>query len=421
VTRATGGVSGASPAGHPELPDGARVRVASEQHAVRERTADAGLGSDLLDRTERLVGVPSLSGEEATLADLLEGELRAASHLRVFRIGDNLVARTELGRPERVVLAGHLDTVPGAQGVRREPDRVVGLGAADMKGGLAVLWWLAAVSTAPSVDATFVFYTCEEVSHERSGLEEVYRTRPELLAGDVALLLEPTAAVVEAGCQGVLHLEVVLAGRRAHTARPWTGVNAIHRLAPLLAAISNRPTREVPLDGCTYREALEAVDVSGGIAGNVVPDRVRLSLNHRFAPDRNAEGASEALARELGELIGPEDQLVVRSTAPAARPELSHPALAALVRASGSPARAKLGWTDVARFAGWGTPAANFGPGEPTLAHTAGEWVSRDDLVSTATTLRALLERGWSEVPAPTASPLAASQERGSGEEGLCR
>jgi len=407
------GASGSGGTGTGPRSDGGAGRALAERYAARERARAIGLGSDLLDRTERLVGIPSLSGKETALADLLEGELRAASHLHVTRIGDNLVARTALGRSERVVLAGHLDTVPGAPGVRRDRDRVVGLGAADMKGGLAVLWWLAAVAPAQSVDATFVFYTCEEVSHERSGLEEVRRTHPELLAGDVALLLEPTAASVEAGCQGVLHLEVVLAGERAHTARPWTGVNAIHRLAPVLAAISSRPAREVPLDGCTYREALEAVGVSGGIAGNVVPDEVRLSLNHRFAPDRSADEAIEALARELGELLGPEDQLSVRSTAPAARPELSHPALAALVRASGSPPRAKLGWTDVARFAEWGMPAANFGPGEPTLAHTAGEWVCREDLVSAATTLRALLERGWSEASSPAAPPPGASEGRG--------
>jgi succinyl-diaminopimelate desuccinylase len=340
--------------------------------------------ADLLALTAELVATPSVSHAESALADRVESELRTRPHLTVHRIGANVVARTHLGRGSRIVLAGHLDTVPPNDNDRPriEGDTLWGLGSADMKGGLAVLLALAADSPEPPVDVTLVFYAGEEVARQHNGLQQIASHDPVLLQGDAAILGEPTCARIEAGCQGVLRVQVELAGARAHAARPWMGNNAIHRLAPLLQRLSAYEPRQPVIDGCRYRESLQAVGVSGGVAGNVVPDRASLSLSHRFAPDRDAAGAEAALREWLGPALDPAlgDQMRVEDRSPAAAPSLGHPVLAALLEATGEPPRAKLGWTDVAFFAERGIPAVNFGPGDPELAHTAGERVERRDL-----------------------------------------
>jgi succinyl-diaminopimelate desuccinylase len=354
------------------------------------------LGGLLLERTARLVGVASVSHQEAELADLVEAELRDVADLSVERIGDSVVARSADRGGARLVLAGHLDTVPPAVeglGIERLPDAVAGLGAVDMKGGLAVLLELAFRAAHARVGLTFVFYACEEVAREENALGRLAQERPDLLEGDAAVLAEPTGGVVEAGCQGTARIRVTLGGRRAHTARPWTGVNAVHRMAPLLARISGYPGRRVRLDGCEYREQLQAVAVQGGTAANVVPDLAQLVLNHRFAPDRSPEEALAALEawvkEDLQTALG--DQLEVLDVAPAAPPHLASPWLAALVAATGQAPRAKLGWTDVATFAGMGVPAANFGPGDPRLAHGPREVVHRDELLHAFWVLGALV------------------------------
>ncbi len=352
--------------------------------------------TDLLTRTAELVAVASVSHDERELADLVHVELSAVPWLEVTRIEDNVVARTHLGRPRRLVLAGHLDTVPpaGNERPRIDGDVLHGLGSADMKAGLAVMLALAGGLRSPAVDATYVFYACEEVATRFSGLRVVDRERPDLLAGDAAVLAEPTGALVEAGCQGVLRLEARLRGARAHTARPWTGRNAIHRLAPLLELVAGFEERRPVLDGCEYREALQAVGVSGGVAGNVVPDDARVAISHRFAPDRDGEQAYAALRAYLAPALSPEigDELAVEDSAPAAAPMLGHPLLAALVASSGAPPRAKLGWTDVAFFAARGVPAANFGPGDPLVAHTSEERVERADLEAVHAALARVLQ-----------------------------
>ena len=348
--------------------------------------------TDLLQATAELVAIPSLSQREGALADHVEAALRRLSGLSVVRVGDNVVARTHLGRTSRVVLAGHLDTVPAKGNAlpRAEGDTLWGLGATDMKGGLAVMLDLAAVP-GPACDVTYVFYVAEEIARVHSGLLELERHGPELLEGDAAIVCEPTNSAVEAGCQGVIRAEVVLSGFRAHVARPWMGRNAIHRLAPVLSLLEGWPGRRVSVDGCEYRESLQAVRVSGGVAANVVPDGATLELNYRFAPDRSLEAA----ARELQEMLGPSlaegGSFELTDSAPAAPPSLQHPFLAALVEASGAPVTGKLGWTDVAFFAERGVPAANFGPGDPELAHTAGEMVTRGSLVRARAVLGRLL------------------------------
>jgi succinyl-diaminopimelate desuccinylase len=274
-----------------------------------------------------------------------------------------------------------------------------------MKSGCAVLLALASAVDAPLVDVTYVFYECEEVSREHNGLARLFRESPELLASDVAVLCEPTGAVIEAGCQGVLRVEVTLAGARAHTARPWMGRNAIHRLSAVLERVEAFRERRPVLDGCEFREALQAVFVSGGVAGNVVPDRAVVHLNHRFAPDRTASEAFEAVRSLLGDAVeldggagggagGEEsggDSISVVDSSPPAPPSLDHPLLQRLAASVGQPPRAKLGWTDVAFFAEQGIPATNFGPGDPTVAHTAGECVHRSEIESVYAALHALL------------------------------
>jgi succinyl-diaminopimelate desuccinylase len=350
--------------------------------------------TDLLAATAELVDIASVSHQERALADHLEKRLRAVPWLQVDRVEDNVVARTTLGRPSRLILAGHTDTVPanGNGQARLDGDELWGLGSADMKSGLAVMLELATSMSEPATDMTFAFYACEEVAREHNGLSRLFALRPDLLAGDVAILGEPTDGAVEAGCQGVLKVAVTVRGERAHSARPWMGVNAIHRLGPLLEAVAGFAGREPEVDGCRYREALQAVQVSGGVAANVVPDQATVLLNHRFAPDRDASAALAALTALIAPALDPAkgDTVEVLEIAPAAAPGLTHPLLARLVEATGRPARAKLGWTDVALFAEQGIPATNFGPGDPTLAHAAGERVERADIEAVHRVLAAL-------------------------------
>jgi succinyl-diaminopimelate desuccinylase len=352
--------------------------------------------ADLLELTAELVAIGSISRHEAAIADWLEAELRSLPWLGVERVGDNVVARTELDRPLRLLLVGHTDTVPAnANEVPRiDGDRLWGLGATDMKGGLAVMVAAARRIEQPTVDVTYVFYAREEVAAAESGLLELYDRRPDLLTGDAALIGEPTDGAIEAGCQGTMRLRLVLTGARAHTARPWMGRNAIHRLHGVLGTLDGYEGRRPVLDGCEYREALQAVKVTGGVAGNVVPDAVELIINHRFAPDRSPAEAADHVREVLDDALDDGDRLEVIAVAPAAPPALDHPLIAALRRRHHLDVRAKLGWTDVARFAEHGMPAANFGPGASELAHTADEFVERARLESVFAATADLLENG---------------------------
>lgn len=351
--------------------------------------------ADLLALTAELVAVPSVSHHESALAHRVAEYLSECGWLEMTRVGDNVVARTTLGRPYRLAVAGHLDTVPPAGNDVPEVDGDVlrGVGAADMKGGLAVMLDLARRIERPAVDVTWCFYSCEEVSREESGLDQVWRDHPELLAADAAVLGEPTSSLVEAGCQGTMRVLVHVAGARAHTARPFTGLNAIHRLAPVLARVAEWGGRTVVLDGCEYSEQLQAVAVSGGVAGNVVPDAAALTLNYRFAPDRDTQAARQWIGALLDGVLDEKrgDRWEVVDEADGAPPSLGHPLLAALVAGSGAPPRAKVGWTDVASFWAHGIPAANFGPGDPLLAHRPDEHVDRASLDRAREVLEALI------------------------------
>jgi succinyl-diaminopimelate desuccinylase len=322
--------------------------------------------------TASLVDIPSPSGGETRLADEVEATLRVLPHLSVERDGDAIMARTTQGRGTRVVIAGHVDTVPVAENLpsRRDGDRLYGCGTSDMKAGLAVMLRLAATVAEPRHDLTWLFYDNEETDAAHNGLGRVLRNNPDWLTADLAILMEPTANRIEAGCQGTLRVLVVATGKRAHSARSWLGNNAIHAAGEVLTRLSAYEARRVTIDGCEYHEGLNAVRIEGGVSGNVVPDRCTIAVNHRFAPDRTED---EALAH-VQELLAP-FECVLTDSAPAAAPRLGEPAAAEFLAAIGGEPQAKLGWTDVARFASLGIPAVNFGPGDPNLAHTREEYV----------------------------------------------
>ena len=336
----------------------------------------------------RLVDIESVSGNERRIADFVESQLSAADGLEIHRDGDAIVARTSLGRERRVLLGGHIDTVPVAGNVpsRRDGDRLYGCGTCDMKSSVAVMLRLAATLSDPRYDLTYVFYDNEEVEAERNGLRRLVANSRELLDADLALLLEPTAGKVEAGCQGTLRADVALGGRRAHSARSWLGENAIHAAAPVLARLAAYESRRVDIDGCEYREGLSAVGIEGGVAGNVIPDACTVKVNFRFAPDRSEAEAAD----HVREVLAPYDVTILDS-APGALPGLSAPAAREFVAAVGEAPVAKFGWTDVSRFAALGIPALNYGPGDPNVAHTRDEYVDLPLVAACEDVLRSFL------------------------------
>lgn len=363
----------------------------------------SGTGADLVALTRIVCDIPSVSGEEKALADSIEAVLRACPHLEVLRDGDALVARTDLGRDRRVVVAGHIDTVPIADNL---PTRLVGEGAGaelwgrgtvDMLGGVAVALALAvelgAPGSEPAHDLTWIFYDHEEVDSALNGLGRLARNHPELLSGDFAILGEPSNAGIEGGCNGTMRIEVHTRGVAAHSARAWTGENAIHAVAPALARLAAYEPRAVEVDGLVYREGLNAVRIAGGIAGNVIPDSCTVEVNYRFAPSRSVEEA-EAHLREVFEGF----DVVVTDAAGGARPGLDDPLAAQFVKSvlatTGGVPAPKYGWTDVARFSELGVPAVNFGPGDPLLAHKDDEHLPVAQLAQCRDALRAWLLGG---------------------------
>ncbi len=330
------------------------------------------LRQDVVALTMSLVDTESVSGGEAVIAGSVEQALSEVDGLEVWRHRNSVVARTTLGRPDRVVVAGHLDTVPVNANLpaRNDGTNVHGVGSCDMKGGVAVALLLAAQLSEPTRDVTYVFYEAEEVEADRNGLSLIAAVRPEVLESDFAVVMEPSNAVIEAGCQGTIRVDVTTTGRRAHAARSWNGVNAIHAARDVLARLSSYQPRMPVIDGLTYHEGLNAIGIAGGVAGNVIPDRCTVSVNFRFAPDRSVDEA-EAHLREV--FAGFE--LEVSDSAPGALPGLDRPAAAAFADAVGGKVNPKFGWTDVARFSAMGVPAVNFGPGDPELAHKQDEFV----------------------------------------------
>jgi succinyl-diaminopimelate desuccinylase len=352
------------------------------------------LRGDPIELTAALVDIPSESRHEERIADEVEAALRAqvpqALGYEIIRNGNAVLARTALGRPSRVLLAGHLDTVPAAGNLpsRRDGESLQGCGTTDMKSGDAVFLHLAATVTAPAHDVTLVFYDCEEIDSAANGLGRIERDLPDWLTADVAILGEPTGGYIEAGCQGTLRVVIEAGGTRAHSARSWLGDNAIHKLGAVLDRLARYQPRSVDIDGCVYREGLSAVRIDGGVAGNVIPDAASVTVNFRFAPDRSADAA----LRHVHEVFdGLDVRIEQTDSAAGALPGLSTPAAKALVDAANGQVRAKYGWTDVSRFAARGTAAVNYGPGDPNLAHTRDELVPIHQITDAVTMLRTYL------------------------------
>lgn len=349
-----------------------------------------------VELTRQLCNIPSVSGDERAIADAVEAALRThAPHLRIVRDGDTIVARTELGRARRVAIAGHLDTVPINRNlpVRDEADAATGepmirgRGTVDMKAGVAVQLALAAELSDPAVDLTWIWYDHEEVASHLSGLGRTMRNRPELFAADFAILGEPSNGTIEGGCNGTLRARVTMRGRRAHSARGWMGVNAIHRAGDLLQRLSQYEADRIVVDGLEYREGLNAVRVDGGVAGNVIPDLCVVEVNYRFAPSRSEDEA----AAFIREFFDDADEVEIVDLAPGARPGLDAALAQGFVAAVGVEPTAKFGWTDVSRFAALGIPAVNFGPGDALLAHADDERVPVAQIEFAVSALRAWL------------------------------
>jgi succinyl-diaminopimelate desuccinylase len=352
------------------------------------------LSATSVDITRQLCDIDSVSGNEAAITAAILTALGGLDHLTIDRVGDTIVARTTLGRDHRVVIAGHTDTVPVNHNLPTrfetadDVDYLWGRGTVDMKGGVAVQLKLAAELISPSVDITWIWYDHEEVTSDLNGLGRVADARPELLEGDFAILGEPTAGAVEGGCNGTMRAELRTAGVRAHSARSWVGVNAIHAAAPILDILAAYQPRQADVEGLVYREGLNAVAISGGVAGNVIPDECIVTVNYRFAPDRSAADAEQHLREVFADF-----DLVVTDSAEGARPGLTAPIAQDFLRAVGGEAKPKYGWTDVARFSALGVPAVNYGPGDPLLAHADDERVAIDQIADCERGLRAWLLR----------------------------
>lgn len=349
------------------------------------------LSQSSVELTRALCDIESVSGNEQTICDAIEAALSGLAHLELFRDGDALVARTALGRDRRVVIAGHIDTVPVNNNlpVREADGFLVGRGTVDMKGGVAVALKLAAELTAPPVDLTWIWYDHEEVDSALNGLGRLARARPDLLAGDFAILGEPTSATIEGGCNGTARADIRLHGVRAHSARAWVGHNAIHDAAPVLAILAGYTPAELEVDGLVYREGLNAVGITGGVAGNVIPDEAVVSVNYRFAPSRSAD---DAIAHLRDVFAG--FDIEITDIAEGARPGLDAPLAQDFLAAVGGAASPKYGWTDVARFSALGIPAVNYGPGDPLKAHADDERVAIAEIVECERGLRAWLTAG---------------------------
>jgi len=329
---------------------------------------------NLVELTLAICNIESVSSNESSLADQVQQTLEQASWLETSRHGNTVIARTNLNREKRVVIAGHLDTVPVANNLPAQLHHfereqvIVGRGSVDMKGGVAVMLKLAVELDNPKYDITWIFYDNEEVASELNGLGLIAESNPELVSGDFAVLCEPTSALVEGGCNGTIRIEVSSTGVKAHSARPWMGENAIHKTAEILNRLNSFEPETIAVDGLEYRESLNAVLVSGGIATNVIPDRATVTINYRFAPSRS-ESEVLALLNDLFEGF----EIKVTDLALGARPGLDRPEALEFIAATGTTARPKYGWTDVARFSALGIPAVNYGPGDPSLAHADNE------------------------------------------------
>jgi succinyl-diaminopimelate desuccinylase len=381
-------------------------------------TPSLDLSQSTPEITRQICDIESVSGNEGALADAIEAAVSGLPHLEVIRIGHNVVARTRLGRAERVVIAGHIDTVPLNDNLPTRWEQIDGVdylwgrGTVDMKSGVAVQLKLAVELTDPRVDITWMWYENEEVSSELNGLGIIAAARPDLFEADFAILGEPSNSQIEGGCNGTIRIEVRTFGTRAHSARSWVGENAIHAAGPVLDVLSRYEAAQVEVDSLVYREGLNAVGISGGIAGNVIPDECMVHINYRFAPDKTAD---QAIAH-LEHLFGAWDITVV-DRAEGARPGLDAPLARAFAEAVGGTPKPKYGWTDVARFSALGVPAVNYGPGDPVKAHADDERVSVQQILDCEVGLRSWLQADGEARAVGAAADASAGADAGGGAD----
>jgi succinyl-diaminopimelate desuccinylase len=337
-----------------------------------------------------LVDIPSVSRHEQRVTAWIAERVAAMPHLRVHHRQDDAIVFGPAGRPD-VVLAGHSDTVPeqGNLPGRLADGWVHGLGASDMKGSLAVMLALAAALDGLDTALTplFVVFGREELPLEQSVLAGLLTTCPAILEARLAVMMEPTANRLQLGCLGNVKASLEFHGVAAHSARPWLGVNAIHQAVRGLRGIADAEPHEVLLDGLPFREVLSVTEISGGIANNVIPDRVVCGLNFRYAGHRSP---ADAEAR-LRELVGPAGELRVVSNAPSAPVAVRNPLLARLRGAGDLAVEPKQAWTPVAEFAARGLDAVNLGPGDPAFAHRRDERVEVEAMAATLSVLRRFL------------------------------
>jgi len=337
-----------------------------------------------------LVNIRSVSRQELEITTWIAEHVASLPNLQVRHRQDDAVVFGLPGRPD-VILAGHSDTVPeqGNLPGRLENGHVHGLGAADMKGSLAVMLSLAAELDRLhlQLNPLFVIFGREELPLAESVLERLFTACPYILEARLAVMMEPTANRLQAGCLGNIVASLTFHGVAAHSARPWLGVNAIHEAIRSLHPLVDAPPEEVELGGLTFREVLSVTEISGGIANNVIPHRVACGLNFRYAGHRSK---AQAEAR-LRELVGSSGQLSVDSNAPSAPVRADNPLLARLRLAGGLPLEAKQAWTPVAEFAAHGVDAVNFGPGDPASAHRRDELISVEAMAESLSILRNFL------------------------------
>ena len=342
----------------------------------------ATLADRLAARTLELVDVASESRDEAALAAHVAGVLRAGG-LDVLDLGDACVLARPAGRRPRTLLAGHLDTVPAQDNRpgRRDADRVHGLGASDMKGGLAVMVELALAGAEVGV----LFFPREELPFADTALTPLLEREPAELDVDVCFVMEPTDCAVHAGCLGNINARWTFRGRSGHSARPWLADNAIERAAAGITALAAQPANPVTFDGLEFVEVASVTRFAGGIAGNVIPDVAECHVNFRYAPGRTP---GEAEAR-LAELCAGHGELEVTGNAPSGAVAVTHPDVLRLIEVGGLEVAPKQAWTPVAELTAAGVPAVNFGPGSPAQAHRRDESVEVANLVRAYTVLEA--------------------------------
>jgi succinyl-diaminopimelate desuccinylase len=352
---------------------------------------DEALTADrLARRTLELVDIPSESRSEAALAEHVAAVVPRGRLGLVHREEETLVYATQRRDRPLVLLAGHLDTVPAQGNIpgRLENGAVHGLGASDMKGGLAVMIelarWVEESGTDLDVDLALLFFPREELPPAESAVPAFFAAGTDAGRADLVIVLEPTDNTIQAGCLGVVNAELVFAGESAHSARPWMGVNAVDVAVAALAPRLPFPRLDVEIAGLTFVEVLSATQIHGGIAANVIPDRVAVHLNFRYAPDRTPADAEARLA----ELVGDAGELTIFSNSAPARVAADSPLVERLRAVGGFALEPKQAWTPVAEFAAEGLDAINLGPGATRFAHRRDERIEVAELVRTFEALR---------------------------------